>query len=52
MRTESASIDIETAAKAEVAALMEQSPLHPPAEAHLFEIWRHETIEEGLRNYF
>jgi pyruvate formate-lyase activating enzyme-like uncharacterized protein len=52
MRTESASIDIQTAAQAEVAALMEQPPSHPPEEAHLFEIWRHETIEEGLRNYF
>ncbi|NCA86138.1 MAG: radical SAM protein [Clostridia bacterium] len=52
MRTESASIGIETAAQAEVAALLEQHPEQPPAQQHLFEIWRHETIEEGLRNYF
>jgi hypothetical protein len=52
MRTESESVEIETAAQAEVVALMEQPPSQPPAQEHLFEIWRHETIEEGLRNYF
>lgn len=52
MRTESASLAIETEAQAEVAALMKQRPAQPPEQQHLFEIWRHEYIEEGLRNYF
>jgi pyruvate formate-lyase activating enzyme-like uncharacterized protein len=52
MRTESVSLAIETEAQAEVTALMEQRPAQPPEQQHLFEIWRHEYIEEGLRNYF
>ncbi|HZK06640.1 MAG TPA: radical SAM protein [Bacteroidales bacterium] len=52
MRTESVSVDIETEAQVEITALMEQRPAQPPEQQHLFEIWRHEYIEEGLRNYF